>query len=535
MPQTELEQLIDQLYESSGDPRSQKAVIRRMARLQDPKAIVELASIYHKDDGDPGVKRAAANALRTFRQIEQRLNNSAGSRQLTIPPGLLLRLRSVLVLLLILTVVGNAAVYAFRLLPPPPRPPQLAASKRDDLTALLKTRIDNARTNAAYLRQRWQDVQGNVTLTCPGKFVDVAKADIDPIDLKTYPDLPPLNDQLNAATEQVIQQRADWEGLCTDPKNKDVIARYAGADGAPGRIVEIDKILKLLEQAQIKFDAWVNNPAPTFAPSPTPITPTSVPPTITLTPTKGPTVTSSPMPTAAPSATITPLQGLTFDGAKLELLTSYAYKMTVKYEGVRNTGGTYNGVLVIQAFRSAKPLTAQSLAQYDVNLTEDEKLLAPLNSQFFIKGRVRYVLIGGNYYADVVTPPNAPCKAQVATDTLAANLDTLSPNIFLRFSGQALTRIPKDETINGFAAQHYHAEGKSGDGKATLTTVYDVYVTPDKYIPVRVAYTVTGPYNGVASIPANSHLTTFSVQYDLTQISPDLTPIKAPPNCPKPQ
>ncbi len=521
MPQSELDQLLDQLDENQNDPRARKAIVRKMAGLEDPRAIVELAALYRKDI-DPGVKRAAASALRVYREIEQRLNSGDGAKKSALSPSMLVRVRSALVGLLVLTLVGNGLLFGIRLIPPPPKAPQLVASKRDDLTASLKTRIENARTNGTYLRQRWQEIQGNLTPTCPGQFVDVSKADVAPIDLKTYPDLPDLNDQINTATEQVIAQRTDWEGICANPTDKGVIARYAGEGGAPGRIVEIDKTLKVLEQAQLKFNAWVNNPAPTYFPSATPITPTAIPPTSTMTPTTGPSATPTIVPTVS-TATPTLPQSYTFDGLRLDTLDSYTYKLVVNY------AGSATGTLVIQTTRTAKPLTAKSTAQYDVNLTETERLIAPLNQTFFTKGKVRYVLAGGGYYTDSGT---TACKSLKATDILAANLDTLNPSIFFKFTGKSFTLV-KNETINGVLTQHFHADSKTGEGKAAVTTTYEVYVTVDKQIPVRINLTVAGAYPGLAA-PSKGSLTSFSAVYDLTAFNPDVGTIKAPPSCPKP-
>ncbi len=548
MVQSELDKLLDQLATKNSDPRAQKGIIRRLAKLGDPAAITDLTNLYAKVDADPGVRKAAAEALRVFRQMEQHIvgsamngrdassQNNEDTESVPVSSGLLdllKRARLGLAGLLVVTLLANGALIVVHSLPPPATPTQAEATSRDVLTTALKSRIQDTRADATTLRQRWQELQSNVALSCPGKFSSVAKVDLAAIDLRTYPDLQALNDTLNQATQKVALLRNNWDGICTNPKDKETLTRFAGPNGAAGRITEVDDALKTLDAAQSAFDQWVKNPAATIGPSATPITPSPVPPTITLTPTAGPSATNTLPPTAVIVVTAppTPLPTITFDGAKLATLNSYTYKLSVRYEGTRGTGGSFSGSLTVTALRSAKPLNAQSNAQLDINLSEDEKLLSTVNP-FFVKGRTLYQQLGGKYYVDVSTPPGTPCKIAAATDKSAAALETITPDIFLKFGNQQLTRVPKDEQINGVLAQHYHTEGKSGDGKNVVSTAYDVYLSADKQLPVRVAYAVSGPYTGLAGLAAGNRLSLFSVTYDLTQINPDVGKMSAPQGCP---
>ncbi len=520
MPQSDLDRLIDQLLENKDNPGGQRAVIGQMVRLGDPNAIVEIADIYHNPETEPGVRRAAEGALRAFRRMEQRIiHGQTGSR---FSPELLEKVRMGLIVLLVLTALGNVGLLAIHALPKAAPPAQVIPTARDVLTAAIKTRIDNTRSDATYLRQRWQDVQAHGKLTCPGKFSAVDKVDMAPVDLRTYPDLKALNEDLNQATQQMILSRNNWSGVCVKPDDAANVAQFAGSNGAAGQITQVDGVLNALNTVQTEFDQWVKSPAPTVGPTPTPITPTSIPPTITLTPTTGPTLTPSLIPTVA-TITPTPIQVLTFGGVGLNTLTSYVYKLTVNYAGQQGNGGQFTGSLVVGVQRTAKFNGAQARAQYDVSVDDTTRLLQPLNP-LYLKGVSRYVVVGANYYTLPIFPPaDVACRTSSATAALLNGLDSVQPdNFLLKASVGTLKRVTPDETINGVLAQHYHADSTAGSAKNPITATFDVYLSADKQIPVEVVYAVNGAYAGLAGIPAGDHLTQYSVQYDLTQINPTL-------------
>src|SRR5258707_11799187 len=68
MSQNELDQLLDQL--SSEDVRARRSAVRQLGELRRPEAIADLVNVYMKDP-DSNVRKAAGDALRVFRQMEQ--------------------------------------------------------------------------------------------------------------------------------------------------------------------------------------------------------------------------------------------------------------------------------------------------------------------------------------------------------------------------------------------------------------------------------------------------------------------------------
>ena len=89
--QSEVDRLIDELASSDDNPARQRTLIRQLVKLGDPKAIVELAAFYRKENADPSVRAEAKRGLIGFRQIEARL--MSGGRGSPISAALLSRLR----------------------------------------------------------------------------------------------------------------------------------------------------------------------------------------------------------------------------------------------------------------------------------------------------------------------------------------------------------------------------------------------------------------------------------------------------------
>jgi hypothetical protein len=161
MSQTEFDQLLDQL--SAGDAESRRTAAKRLGQLKRPEAIPELASVYHRDE-DESVRDAAAEALRVFRRMEQQtlsgdLGEVGGGGNTA---AWLVRLRTVLLVTLAITVLGNIGIRVSRLLPSFDSGPgiQTTPQAREVLVEAFKLRIQDARTETGVLREVFTGVQG---------------------------------------------------------------------------------------------------------------------------------------------------------------------------------------------------------------------------------------------------------------------------------------------------------------------------------------------------------------------------------------
>src|SRR5258708_33128268 len=77
-----LDRLLDQLFDE--DARTRRKAAQELGKLGNPEAIADLVNVYNKD-ADAGVRKAAGDALRTYRQIEQRMLNKGDAPESSGP------------------------------------------------------------------------------------------------------------------------------------------------------------------------------------------------------------------------------------------------------------------------------------------------------------------------------------------------------------------------------------------------------------------------------------------------------------------
>src|SRR3954464_6858665 len=154
MSQSELDQLLDQLF--FDDPKLRRNAAQRLGELGSPEAIADLVNVYNKD-ADPGVRKAAGDALRVFRRMEQQMLGTIPEEEAGSGPNLgpiLGKARLGLIALLAITIFVNVAVLIGKAIPVSVETtPTLAApTARNTLVDAFKTRIEAVRTEATTLR-----------------------------------------------------------------------------------------------------------------------------------------------------------------------------------------------------------------------------------------------------------------------------------------------------------------------------------------------------------------------------------------------
>jgi len=553
-----LDTLIVQLLDSS-NPRRQKQLIQQIAKLDDPRSITPLASLYTKTDVDPSVKQAAAEVLRRFRVAEAKFKGvtppdvKPAARRLSLPLGTLTRLRTILALLLVVTLAGNGLLSVARALnredPDAPIAGAAAPSLREDLTKNIQERLAATRADASYLRKRWEEVQSRVPLTCAERpFSGQATARPFAADAKNYPDWEALNAQANQAARLLIPQVDAGREICKTPRDLANLDRIAGEGGAVQRIIQTDGVLKAVEQAEVLLEKWQNSPLPTFSFSPTPTIPTAIftpsltqPPTITRTPTIGPSPTQVPptnpppptsaaspttvAPTAVPAtiaASPTILQAVTLPDVGFTKFKAVNYRVTLVYQ-TANGSPILSGTLILLVRRGPEALTPNSSANVAITVQETGgALISKVNPAFYLPGRIEYTLKGGQYYRDVVTPPSqAGCRVTAASAAQAASLDSVTTGLLALPDGLTLARTTRTADLVNFRYPVF--EGTAANG-AKVEVAYDARVGA----PVRLVQTFTNVTSAVGlSAPANTKLN-ISVTYELLDSNADLTTIRTP-------
>lgn len=541
MSQTEIDQLIDQL--SAGDAKTRRAAAKKLGELERPEAIAELVNVYMKDD-DSNVRKAAEDSLRIFRRMEQdMLGGEDGANTGTSTPGTFLpRIRTLLIITLVLTLLGNVALVVGKLLPQPApaTPVQTAVTPRGDLITAFKKRIEDTRTNATLLRQMYSAVQGMgaqaLNVNKPGceklQTAKIDKVDLGNLDAVTYPDLRDVNDQINSASLKILSLRNQYVTLCTSRDANEFNKLLNDQGGAAKKVAEVDEATnKDLTSADLGLQKAIDHPAPTVGPTFTPTTPPTETPTITPSPrpptatgaaTATPAVTSAPPTVSGPATTAAPTSApsVSFKGLQLETLQSYRYKVNVRLDGSYPNGKKFSGSVQITASRQTSPLSAQyDVKSSEVNTPKDlikniaGGLYAPGNSQYIILDGVRYAT--GNILDTI--RPKVQCQAVRVTDK------TTLPDFAMptEVNDMTFARQPPDDTVNDVKALRYHGEKKGGDKDQFLLAV-DLYLAADSQLPIRVIEKTTLPSPGQTGY-ADFTLTT---QYDLLSQGQDVKPAK---------
>ncbi len=569
MSQTDFDQLIRQL--TAEDPQERRSAAKQLGELKRPEAIPELASVY-RGDSDDTVRKAAADALRVFRRMEQEYGaDEDGTRKGGPSSATLSRIRGLLIITLALTVLGNVALVVTRAFPSlftPPKAPQTAPTPRDQLTDSFGKRIEAARAEATTLRGVYSGLQGmgaqSLIVNQPQcqklQSSDVNPVDLGELDAVTYPDLKTVNDQTNQAVLGLVPLRNTFVVLCNTKDPGEVDRQLAAQGGAAKIITAIDSITnKDLSAAQASLKRAIDSPAPTVGPTstPTPLptstpapTATPAPPTATIpatvtaagvtpagaTQAAGATGAATGASTGAATGAATLGNTITFNGLGLETLKSYRYLISATGQGsFASTGKTFNASLKIAATRQASPLAAE----YDIVINDANSrdfnaapsattpLLRGVAGSLYVQGNWTYTIADNVFYQ----VNNATGKCQKATP-IAGDKAPFQDFTFGDLADVTLTLQPPDEQINGVTAKHYHGEKKGGFNNQ-FSMAFDVYLAADSQLPVRVIEVVTQPTFG-AKTPSLTGFTDFklTIQYDLQAQNLDVK-VARPVVCPK--
>jgi hypothetical protein len=259
-----LETLLGQLRD--GDKKKRIKACKELAKLGNPRAIVELVKVYQDDYEEPEVKQAAEDALRVFAEMEQ-----GGSRRKGGGSCVLRGLSSLLALTLLLLIAGNVFLRmgsANEDTTPTPNGTEVALrnatlSPRDVLLNRLTSEVMLPGLNDINsLRAEWSAGAGN--LPCTAQPSRISSVPFSAVDRNAYADIATIVDNMGKALAEIALVTHSWDTACATPEK--------GTAEQVGIALEKLKTAETL-LTQAANDLMVAQSIPTPEPSPLPPTP----------------------------------------------------------------------------------------------------------------------------------------------------------------------------------------------------------------------------------------------------------------------
>lgn len=465
MPDENLSALIEKLLDAP-DPKARRSAAKQLGVLKNPDAISFLVQAFH-NDADPGVQQAARDALLLYRRMEyesrgEKPPQGAGSGG-DISPALLTRLRGILTILLVVTLVANGGIFLAKNLlnrsgvdvvleQPTPR---------EELTQDYEARLKQIKTELempvaaepkSKLYSLFTEFQAEVeTLnTIPRcrtlDSTQVTEFKVAAINEFTYPDLGRAGQDLSAAAKEYLSIRTAYTDFCQikdlDQLKRELEKFPGGTRTLVQRHDELSKVLvRVGDLLRVSRESPLPTRGPTVTPTPQPTetsaptstaeraavqptgeTPVSTSASVEATvksgtplPTETPAPTNTPEPTATSIPSPTPIPPFKYAGLGLERASKYQYRYSVSYDGVNKTNDPIRGSISLAVIRQNEPLKAQ----YDVSIRDSQSILVAQN---YLPPRLnvpnQFVILNGAILElDVAT--NRCASGAVSGDTLA--------------------------------------------------------------------------------------------------------------------
>lgn len=529
MSDAELTTLVDQLLDAE-DPKVRRDAARRMGELRNPSAITYLVQAY-TGDSDQAVRKAAERALLTYRRMEQqRAGAQSGSKEtitignVTLTADQLSLFRRILTVVLVVTVVGNVALFAVRaiktLASQQSGPVQTVATPRDELVNRLQIRIDTLKTEAPPIRKKFTNFQAeleglNRVPKCETlEATAVRVGALAEIDGKTYPDIGEANAPLVIAEQKYLEVRGDYESWCkiTDLNTlKGQVASRPG--GAVFLVNKLDEaVTKDLSNAQALLDRAIRSPAPTVGPSVTP-TPT-ITPTSSETPTPAPTETPGPTPTpgeattepptpesvqATAAPTVAPTQVAVAPqppedfNAGFPVLARYQVDTSFRYSSVYINNQPFSGSVRVVASYQGSPLLGDFLVTLNETPPEPNfpsvlRSFTLVPELFFVPGTRNYTVLNNNLYT-IGSGTRRPCEITRINRELQTAIGQLAAYDTGQFDAEQRAKLQYIGEENGL--QHWVLPvDRPLENNATQSGKIDIYYSPSERLVRRFVYTL---------------------------------------------
>jgi hypothetical protein len=500
MAENERDILIAQLSDSEKVAERRQAA-RRLGELRDPAAIDALVNTYLDENEDESVRRAAEQALRIFRRMQQ--ERDAESAPSPSPDQATARLRKPLAISLGVLVALNVLMVVIRALSGAPpigliavQPTPVLATSRVALIIEAQNYLSALNDEVAAFRQPLLDFQVNVdSLQRLPRCIELTMSQLAPRtllaeDARTQPDLVSIFETLNAALEKFRALRAKYIELCKLTDFSALSQRLQPEGGAAGLVAQLDALLNgEISAARLALETARLATATPVALAPTPTTATLPQDTPTLsrvTPEATSPLVTAELPLITPTQIILlptepPIAAISYQGVRLAERTRFRYRLAVDYEAITPQGQVLRGALTLRvtAENSATPV-----GRYEIGLLDAPEVSAFrdwLPDPFYRQGNAFYTALNGIFYhtgagmpsqtlcaAELFSPANIGALATLNVDAMIARVAPLNALTVWR---QISAPNGKPQYRAEFAAQD--AEGVQINLTATLVIALD--------------------------------------------------------------
>ncbi|PJF36491.1 MAG: hypothetical protein CUN49_05185 [Candidatus Thermofonsia Clade 1 bacterium] len=454
MAETERETLIAQLSASESVAERRQAA-KRLGKLRDPAAINALVNAYLDENEDESVRRAAENALRIFRRMQQERAEPDSPPAAAEPDfKALQKFRKPLTISLVVLIALNAFLFLIRalsgysliaLILNPPTP--VLATERTALILEAQDYLLALENEIIAFRQPLLDLKVDIDdlRRLPTRCTTLAplalKARLlSAEDTRLNADVAAIFERLNSVLQQFAALRQKYTEACSQKDLNALLSGLAPSGGA-GLVEQLDGLRNnQLSALRNALEVARTAPTPTIAPTavvnlaPPTATPQGVPTATFALPTPEiaqplaqPTAAlgfaaTAPVPTALFSEL--PLANISYQGVRLEQRARYRYRLTVDYEALVPPNRTLRGALSLRvlAENSATPQ-----GRYEISLRDNPEInafLGWLPEPFYRQGNAFYTALNGVFYhTGAGLPSQTLCTA---TPLSQANIGVLA-------------------------------------------------------------------------------------------------------------
>lgn len=490
MSESERDLLIGQLSGAESVAERRQAA-KKLGELRDPSVIEALVNTYRDQDEDESVRRAAQNALRLYRRLQQERaappdqpaapNFSRLIKPLTFSLGALIALNVVLLIVrLVIGAIGDLTAA---------QPVPISAASRPELIGELESYLSALQGEVAALRQPLVELQVIVNDlrrvpdcdSLPQSQLTARRLRDD--DARPNADLVPILETLNAARERLFALRTVYNEVCTLTSLAAVDQRLQPEGGAAGLVTQLDGLLnQTLASARRALEIARAAPPPTLPPTLSPPTVPVVPPSPTPAPFQQgelqlgalPTEPSL-LPTLAILSEAPPINAprvdINYGGVRLKDRTRYRYRLAIDYAAALPPDQLLRGGLALQVTAENSPTPT---GRYVISLLDYPQIGAFadwLPPPFYRQGNAFYTALNGVFYhIGAGLPSQAQCVAQPFSPQNVGALAALDVDALIaRVAPPDLFRSWRDVTPIG-GKPRYRADFSTQDADGVQIT-----------------------------------------------------------------